>query len=81
MLESKVYEENDDSQDQRGDQDEECRILQLLPSGPRDLLGQLHIGLFNIVNELSHLCLQWVGGKLEAGIPQPFVKHLPNRNL
>ena len=81
MLESKVNQEDDDSQDQRGDQDEKGRTLQLLPGGPGDLLGQLLIGLFKIVNELSHLCLQWVGGKLEAGIPQPFVKHLPNRNL
>ena len=81
MLESKVDQKNDNGEDQRGHQDEQCRILQLLPGGPGDLLGQLLIGLFKIVNELSHLCLQWVGGKLEAGIPQPFVKHLPNRNL
>ena len=71
MLESKVNEENDDSKDQRGYQDEQCRILQLLPGRPGDLLGQLQIGLFKIVNELSHLCLQWAGGKLEAGIPWP----------
>ena len=81
MLESKVNEEDDDSKDQRGHQDEKSRTLQLLPGGPGNLLGQLHIGLFKIVNELTHLCLQWVGGKLEAGIPQTFVKHLPNRNL
>ena len=81
MLESKVDQEDDNSQDQRGHQDEECRILQLLPGGPGDLFGQLRVGLFKIVNELSHLCLQWAGGKLEAGIPWPYVKHLPNRNL
>ena len=81
MLESKVNQEDDDSQDQRGDQDEKGRTLQLLPSGPRDLFGQLLIGLFKIVYNLTHLCLQWAGGKLEAGILQSYVKHLPNRNL
>ena len=81
MLESKVNQEDNHSKDQRGNQDEECRTLQLLPGGPSNLLGQLLIRLLKIVNELSHLCLQWVGGQLEAGIPQPFVKHLPNRNL
>ena len=72
MLESKVNQEDDDSQDQRGHEDEKGRILQLLPSGPGDLFGQLQIGLFQIVNNLTHLCLQWAGGKLEAGIPWPF---------
>ena len=71
MLESKVYKENHNRKDQRGDQDKQCRTLQLFPSGPCDLLGELRIGLFQIVNELSHLCLQWAGGKLEAGIRQP----------
>ena len=55
MLESKVDQENDNGEDQRGHQNEQCRILQLLPGGPGDLLGQLLIGLFKIVNELSHL--------------------------
>ena len=72
MLESKVNEEDDDSKNQRGYQDEKGRTLQLLPGGPGDLLGQLQIGLFQIVNNLTHLCLQWAGGKLEAGIPWPF---------
>ena len=72
MLESKVDEEDDDSKDQRGYQDEKGRILQLLPGGPGDLFGQLQIGLFQIVNNLTHLCLQWAEGKLEAGIPWPF---------
>ena len=71
MLESKVYKEDYHSKDQRSHQDKQCRTLQLLPSGPCDLLGELRIGLFQIVNELSHLCLQWAGGKLEAGIRQP----------
>ena len=71
MLESKVNQENHDGKDQRGHQDEDCRTLQLLPSGPGDLLGQFLSRLFKIVNELSHLCLQWAGGKLEAGIPWP----------
>ena len=81
MLESKVNQEDDNREDQRGDQDEKGRTLQLLPGGPGDLFGQLQIGLFQIVNNLTHLCLQWAGGKLEAGIPCLFVKHLPNRNL
>ena len=72
MLESKVNQEDDNSEDQRGNQDEKGRTLQLLPGGPGDLLGQLQIGLFQIVNNLTHLCLQWAGGKLEAGIPWPF---------
>ena len=59
MLESKVNQENHDGKDQRGDQYEQRRILQLLPGGPGDLLGELLSGLFQIVNELSHLCLQW----------------------
>ena len=71
MLESKVYQENNDGEDQRGYQDQQCRTLQLLPSGPGDLLSQFLSGLYQIVNELSHLCLQWAGGKLEAGIYQP----------
>ena len=71
MLESKVYQEDNDSKDQRGHKDKQCRTLQLLPSGPGDLLCQFLSGLFQIVNELSHLCLQWAGGKLEAGIYQP----------
>ena len=68
MLESKVYQENNDGEDQRGYQDQQCRTLQLLPSGPRHLLGEFLSALFQIVNELSHLCLQWVPEKLEAGI-------------
>ena len=69
MLESKVYQENNDGEDQRGYQDQQCRTLQLLPSGPRHLLSQLRVGLFNVVNELTHLCLQWVpeNWKRESG--------------
>ena len=81
MLESKVYQEYHHGKDQRGHQNQQCRLLQLLPSGPGHFLRELLITLFQIVNELSHLCLQWAGGKLEAGILQPNVKHLPNRNL
>lgn len=69
MLESKVYQEDDDGQDEGGHQDEHGRTLQLLPSGPRHLLSQLRVGLFNVVNELTHLCLQWVpeNWKRESG--------------
>ena len=68
MLESKVDQENDHSEDQRSYQDKQGRTLQLFPSGPRHLLGEFLSALFQIVNELSHLCLQWVPEKLEAGI-------------
>ena len=71
MLESKVNQEDNNSKDQRSHKDKQCRILQLLPGGPGDLLSELLVALFQIVNELSHLCLQWAGGKLEAGICQP----------
>ena len=59
MLESKVNQEDDHGEDQRGNQNEKGRVLQLLPGGPGDLLGQLHIGLFKIVYELSPLCSHW----------------------
>ena len=81
MLESKVNHPNHGSQDNGGHEDKQCRALQLLPSGPRHLLCELGEGLFQIVNELSHLCLQWTPEKLEAGRPASYVKHLPNRNL
>ena len=57
MLESKVYQENNDGEDQRGYQDQQCRTLQLLPRRPSHLLGELDIRFFTIVNELSHLFL------------------------
>ena len=80
MLESKVNQEDNNSKDQRSHKDKQCRILQLLPSGPCDLLGEFLIALLQIVNELSHLCLQWTpeNWKRESGV---CVKHLPNRNL
>ena len=68
MLESIVDNPNDSSEDNGGNQDKQCRALQLLPSGPRHLLREFREGLFQIVNELSHLCLQWTPEKLEAGI-------------
>ena len=70
MLESKVYQEDNDRKDQRGHKDKQGRILQLLPSGPGDLLGEFLSGLFQIVNELSHLCLQWTpeNWKRESGV-------------
>ena len=55
MLESKVHYEYDHGKDQSGDQDEESGALELVPAGPRDLLGQFCVAVFKIVNE-SHLC-------------------------
>jgi len=57
MLESEIDYEEPDREDQRGDHDEQCRTLQLVPGRPSDLLGQLDVTLFQIVNELSHLCI------------------------
>ena len=55
MLESEIHQEDDDREDQRGNQDQHCRTLQLAPARPRDLLRQLLVGFLQIVNELSHL--------------------------
>ena len=46
MLESVVYDKESGSQDNGGNQDQECRTLQLVPSGPRSLLDELYIALF-----------------------------------
>lgn len=69
MLESKVNQEHDDRQDDRSDQDQQRRTLQLLPSRPRHLFGEFRIGLFKIVNELTHLCFGWApeNWKRESG--------------
>ncbi len=55
MLESEIHQEDDDREDQRGNQDQHCRTLQLAPARPRDLLRQFLVGFLQIVNELSHL--------------------------
>ena len=55
MLESEIHNEDDHREDQRSDQDQDRRTLQLAPGRPGDLLGELLIGLLQIVNELSHL--------------------------
>ena len=55
MLESVVYEPKRSRQDDRRDHHEEGRALQLLPGRPGSLLGELDIGLFQIVDKLSHL--------------------------
>ena len=56
MLESEVYDEDDKGKEKRGHQDQESGALELVPGGPADLLCQLDVRLFKIVNELSHLC-------------------------
>jgi len=68
MLESIVDNPNDSCEDDGGNQDKQCRALQLLPSGPRHLLCEFGERLFQLVNELSHLGLQSTPEKLEAGI-------------
>ena len=55
MLECKVDQEERGSQDDGGDHDEESGALQLCPSRPSHLLGELDVRFFTIVNELSHL--------------------------
>ena len=72
MLESEIHHEDHQREDQRGAQDQQRRILQLVPSRPGDLLGEFRVGLFQIVNELTHLCLLVSVGKLEAGIRRLF---------
>ena len=61
MLESKVDQEDHDGKDYRGHQHEQRRTLQLLPRGPGNLLSELLSTVFQIVNELSHLCLNGPG--------------------
>ena len=55
MLESEIHDEDDHGEDERGNEDQDRRVLQLRPSRPRHLLGQFRVGLFQVVNELSHL--------------------------
>ena len=50
MLESKVDNEEDSRKNHRGDHDENCRTLQLLPGRPGGLFGQFNERLFEIVN-------------------------------
>jgi len=57
MLESEVYYEERNGDDDCREHDQQRRTLQLAPCRPGHLLGELHIGLFAIVNELSHLYL------------------------
>ena len=80
MLESIVHYEHNGSKDNGGYQDQDCRALQLGPGGPCYLLGEFLCGLFKVVDELTHFCLQWAPEKWkrESGTT---VKHLPNRNL
>ena len=72
MLESKVDQEDNQCEDDRGHQDQQCRILQLFPGGPGHLLGELLSTLLQIVYELSHLCLQWANGKIGSGNSEAF---------
>ncbi|MGYP000003588256 len=57
MLESEVNHEENQSKDHSSDHNQKGRALKLFPGWPRDLLGEFHVGLFAIVNELSHLCI------------------------
>lgn len=57
MLESEVNHEENQSEDHRCDHNQKGRALKLVPGRPSDLLGEFHVGLFAIVNELSHLCI------------------------
>ena len=51
MLESKVNYEDDNSEDQRSNEHETCRCLQLVPCRPGDLLRQFSPRLLKIVND------------------------------
>ena len=57
MLESEVDYEENQSKKNSHDHDQESGALKLVPCRPCDLLGEFHVGLFAIVNELSHLCI------------------------
>ena len=57
MLENEVDYEEYQRKDHGSDHNKESRALQLVPGRPGDLLGEFHVGLFAIVNELSHLCI------------------------
>ena len=55
MLESEVHHEDDQGEDERRNQDQDRRTLQLAPGRPRHLLGEFDPRLLQIVYELSHL--------------------------
>ena len=57
MLESEVDYEEHQSKKHSHDHNQESRALKLVPGWPGYLLGEFHVGLFAIVNELSHLCI------------------------
>ena len=57
MLENEVDYEEYQRKDHCSDHYQQGRALKLVPGWPRDLLGEFHVGLFAIVNELSHLCI------------------------
>ena len=57
MLESEVDYEEHQGKEHGDDHDQESCALQLVPGRPCNLLGEFHVGLFAIVNELSHLCI------------------------
>ena len=57
MLESEVNHEEHQRKDHCSDHNQKGRALKLFPGWPSDLLGEFHVGLFAIVNELSHLCI------------------------
>ena len=57
MLESEVDYEEHQGKEHGDDHNQQGGALKLVPGWPRDLLGEFHVGLFAIVNELSHLCI------------------------
>ena len=68
MLESEIHHEDDRGEDERGHQHQDRRTLQFVPGRPRHLLGKLRVGLFQIVNELSHLAFN---GRRKIGSGNP----------
>jgi len=57
MLEGEVHREDDNGQNDRRHHHHDGRILQLVPSRPSHLVRQLRVGLFEIINKLTHLYL------------------------
>lgn len=54
MLEAEVYEPKRGCEDDGSHHHQQCGALELLPSGPGGLLDEFYIGLFQVVDKLSH---------------------------